>query len=59
MYWEDYNEPSFEKHICKPNNFMYLNGKNVIYLRVAETMWNYIEEDKVNFNKIKKGSSTT
>ena len=54
MFWEDCNKPSFYKHICKPDNFMYLNGKNVIYPRVAEIVWNYIGEDRQNFNKIKK-----
>ena len=54
MFWEDCNEPSFYKHICKPDNFMYLNGKNVICPRVAEIVWNYIGEDRQNFNKIKK-----
>ena len=31
MFWKDCNEPSFYAHICKPDNFLYLNGKNVIY----------------------------
>ena len=31
MFWKDCNEPSFYTHICKPDNFLYLNGKNVIY----------------------------
>ena len=30
MFWEDCNEPSFYKHICKPESFMYLNGKNIV-----------------------------
>ena len=27
MFWEDCNEPSLYKHICQPDNFLYLNGK--------------------------------
>ena len=27
MFWEDCNKSSFYKHICKPDNFLYLNGK--------------------------------
>ena len=54
MFWEDCNESSFYRHICKPDNFMYLNVKNVIYPRLADIVWNYIEEDEQNFNKIKK-----
>ena len=36
MFWEECNEPSFYKHICKPDNFIYLNGKSVIYPHVAD-----------------------
>ena len=44
MFWEECNEPSFFKHICRPENFLYLNGKNVIHLHVAENVWKYIEK---------------
>ena len=54
MFWEEYNKPSFYKHICKPDNFMYLNCKNVIYPYVADIVWKYLEEDEGNFDKIKK-----
>ena len=53
-FWEECNEPSFYKHICRPEYFFYLNGKNVIYPGVAEIMWKYIEENKENFHKIKQ-----
>ena len=54
MFWEDCNEPSFYKHICQPENFLYLNGKNVIYPRVAEIVMNYIEADNKNFDKLRR-----
>ena len=54
MFWEDCNEPSFYKHIYQPDNFLYLNGKNVIYPRVAEIVMNYIEADDKNFDKLKR-----
>ena len=54
MFWEDCNEPSFHNHICKPNNFLHLNGKNVIYPHVAEIVMNYIEADENNFSKLKR-----
>ena len=41
MFWEGCNELSFYKYICQPGNFLYLNGKNVIYLRVAEIVMEY------------------
>ena len=52
MFWEEHNEPSFYKHICKPGNF--INGKNIIYPHVADIVWKYLEEGKGNFDKIKK-----
>ena len=54
MFWKDSNYPSFYKHICKPDNFLYLNLKNVIYLQVADIVWKYLEQDEQNFNKIRK-----
>ena len=33
---------------------MYLNGKNVIHLHVAEIVWKYIEKDETNFGKMKR-----
>ena len=52
MFWEDCNEPSFCNHICQLENFLYLNGKNVIYPRVVEIVRNYIEADDKNFDKL-------
>ena len=54
MFCEECNEPSFYKHSCQPDNFMYLNGKNVIHPYVVEVVWKYIEKDKTNFDKMKK-----
>ena len=31
MFWEDCNDSSFCKCIFQPENFLYLDGKNVIY----------------------------
>ena len=46
MFWEQ---------ICQKDNFMYLNGKNVLYPRAAEIAWEYIEKDENNFQKMKRG----
>ena len=56
MFWEEGNEPSFYKDIWKPDNFVYLNGKNVIYPHVADIGWKYFEEDEGNFDKSKNFS---
>ena len=54
MFWVECNELSFYNHICKADNFMYLNSKKVIYLHATEIVWKYLEEDEENFDKIKK-----
>ena len=54
MFWEDCNEPCLYKYICQPENFLYLNGKNIIYPRVAEIVMSYIEADHKNFDKLKR-----
>ena len=54
MFWEDCNEPSFYKHVCQLENFLYLNGKSVTYPRVTEIVMNYIEVDDKNFDKSKR-----
>ena len=42
------------KQIYQPDNFMYLNCKNVIHPHIAEILWTYIEKDETNFDKMKK-----
>ena len=54
MFWEDCNESCFYKHICKLENVLYLNGKNIIYPQVAEIVMNYMEADDKNFDKLKR-----
>ena len=54
MFWEDCNKPSFYKYICQPQNFLYLNGKNIIYPRAAEIVMNYKEADGKTFDKLKR-----
>ena len=54
IFWEEYNNVSFYKYICKPENFLYLNGKNVIDPHVADIVQKYLEKDEENFEKIKK-----
>ena len=54
MFWEVCNESSFCKRVCQPDNFLHLNGKNVIYPRVSEIVIDYIEIDENNFSKLKR-----
>ena len=54
MFWKECNKPSFYKHICKPENFFYSNGKNVIYPHGAKIVWKYFEENEKKFHKLKQ-----
>ena len=54
MFWDESVDQTFCTHICQKDNFMYLNGKNVLYLRAAEIVWEYIEKGEKIFEKMKK-----
>ena len=47
MFWEDCSEPSFDEHIWQSDNFLYLNGKKVIYPRGAEIVMGYTRLMKI------------
>ena len=52
MFWEDCVEESFYRHVCERENFLYLNGKNVLYPRSAEIVWSYVEKEEGNIVKL-------
>ena len=54
MFWEECKELTFHKQICQPDNFMYLNDKNVIHPHVVEIVWKEVEKDETNFDKMMK-----
>ena len=54
MFWDKCVNVEFYKHICQKSNFIYLNGKNVVYPQVSEIVWSYIKKDKKNFKEMKK-----
>ena len=54
MFWEECKEVTFHKQICQPDNFMYLNDKNVIHPHVVEIVWKEVEKDETNFDKMMK-----
>lgn len=37
------------QHICKNENFIYLNGKNLLYPKSSEIFWIWIEENVDNY----------
>ena len=54
MFWDKCVDSKFYKHIFLLQNFIYLNGKNVLYPRVAEIVWKHIEYDKNNICSVRK-----
>ena len=55
MLWDEYIEKTFYKHICENDNFIYLNGKNVLYSKTAQIVLDYLNKDVSNIVKnIKK-----
>ena len=48
MFWEECIEKTFYKHICDNENFMYLNGKNVLYVKTAQIVMSYLDKDPTN-----------
>ena len=48
MFWEECIEKSFYKHICENENFMYLNGKNILYIKIAQMVLDYLNKDLQN-----------
>ena len=36
------------KHVCSKDNFLYLNGKNVLYPKVPETISDSLDADEKN-----------
>ena len=57
MFWKECNEPTFYKHNCQPDNFLYLNGKNIIHPHIAEIVGNIL--DVVNLDRVKTTTTTT
>ena len=52
MLWDECVDQTFDKHICQKDNFMHLNGKNVLYPHAAEIVWEYLEKNENNFEKL-------
>ena len=43
----------FYKYICKEEHLLYLNGKNVLYPKIAEIVWKFINKNKKNYNQLR------
>ena len=54
MFWEECSEKSFYKHICENDNFMCLNGKNVLYIKTAQIVLDYLNKDLQNIVRFRR-----
>ena len=54
MFWDECIEKSFYKHICENDNFVYLNGKNVLYTKTAKIVLDYLKKDISNIVHLRK-----
>ena len=43
MVWKECMPGEFYKYSCLKENFLYLNGKSVLYLKVSDTIQKFIE----------------
>ena len=41
------------KYVCLEENFLYLNRKNLLYPKVSEIIWKFIQNDEKNYSKLR------
>ena len=49
MIWKECMPAVFYKHICQEENFIYLNGKNVLQPKVSEIIMSFLKKDEKNY----------
>ena len=54
VLWDECIEKTFYKHICEEDNFINLNGKNVLYSKTAQIVLDYLNKDAFNFVRPRK-----
>lgn len=53
LIWKECMPNEFFKYICEEESFMYLNGKTVIYSKLADTISKFIETGTKDFVKLR------
>ena len=53
MLWKKWMPVQFYKFICPDENFLYLNGKNVLHPKNADTVWLFVSQDESNYNLLR------
>ena len=49
---------NFYRHICKEDNFLYLNGKNVLQPKVLEVIHDFLKESDSNYKDLRNNLSS-
>ena len=49
MVWKECMPAQFYKFICREENFLYLNGKNVLQPKVSKTLTNFLAGNEKNY----------
>ena len=57
MLWKECMPQRFYKHICKEKNFLYLNGKNVLQLKVSEIITELLKESNKTYIELRNNLS--
>ena len=58
MLWKKCMPPCFYRHIFQGKNFLYLNGKNVLQLKVVETITDFVKENENNYKELRNNLSS-
>ena len=58
MLWKECMPRNFYRHICKEENFLYLNGTNVLQSKVLETIHNFLKESNNNCKDLRNNLSS-
>ena len=54
MLWDECIEKTFYKHICKKDNFVYLNSKHFLYSKTAQIVLDYLNKGASNIVHLRK-----
>ena len=53
ILWKELMPVDFYKFICKEEHFLYLNVKSFLYLKIAEIVWKFIDENEKNYRHLR------
>ena len=58
MLWKEYMPQNFYRHVYKEQNFLYLNGKNVLQPKVLEIITDFLKENDENYKDLSNNLSS-